>query len=186
MKTKQMKKVVVSGLILVSFILLHTPLIQAEEGKKEWNEKKRDKGKWEDKIKEVHQKLGVTPEQEQKLKEHREKNRSQMEALRGQLKEKREAIRQEFEKADFNEARIRALHNELKALQDQKEELRLEGILEVRKILTPEQFKKFMEMKKDKMGFGKGERHGKYGKHDKNDENDQYNKKEHQEDNEQK
>ncbi len=155
MKTKHMISAVCSILFLTCFTFIQPTSLRAEEGK---GEKGREwfKAKMDEKMAEVHKELGVTPEQEQKLKEYREKNHEQMKALQEQLKQKRDAIRQELEKADFNEAQVKTIHNELKSLLSQKEDLRLEGILEVRKILTPDQFKKFSDMMKDKKGFGMG------------------------------
>ena len=44
----------------------------------------------------------------------------------------------------LNIGKITQINNELKILSAQMLDRKLEGILEVRKILTPEQFKKFM------------------------------------------
>ena len=162
MKTTMIHKSLIVSAVVCAFMMLPVSLIQAKEHK-DGEGKKWDKGKWEEKVKEMNKQLGVTEEQEQKLKEHREKNQAKMQTLRDQLKEKKEAIRQELEKTEFNEAQVKALQNEIKNLQNQKEDIQLEGILEVRKILSQEQFKKFSEKMKEHKGFGKGE---KFGKHD--------------------
>ena len=169
MKTKTISKSLIVSAVLCVFMMLPVSLIQAKEHKsgegQKWN-----KEKWEEKVKEMNKQLGVTQEQEQKLKEHREKNQAQMKALKDKLKEKREAIRQELEKTDFNEAQVKAIQNEIKTLQNQKEDIRLEGILEVRKILSQEQFKKFSEKMKEHKSFGKGEKFGKHEKREKDEE----------------
>lgn len=171
----QLIRLVLAAVMLSSISLIRISSVYAypTDGK-EMKDRKWDKQKWEEKIKEVQKELGVTPEQEEKLKVNREKMQEKMKALRDQLKEKRDALRLELDKPDFNEANVRALHQELKKLMDQKEDIWLDGILEVRKILTPDQFKKFMEMKEKRKGMGQGFGHGFGGerswKHDKDDD----------------
>ncbi|MDR4497721.1 MAG: hypothetical protein MRK02_07375 [Candidatus Scalindua sp.] len=45
--------------------------------------------------------------------------------------------------------KINKIHSELKGLYSQKADHRLKGIIEVRKMLTSEQFKRFCELRKD-------------------------------------
>ena len=67
-----------------------------------------------------------------------------------QRHKKREQIKEELQRADFDSNKVKQIHNELKSLKFQAEDHRLDGILEVRTILTPEQFNKFMELKKNR------------------------------------
>ena len=74
------------------------------------------------------------------------------------------SLRQELEKSQLNMQLVYQINNELKLLEAQILDNRLERILEVRKILTPEQFKKFedkmnerMEHFKNKFGRNKAE-----------------------------
>jgi len=112
-------------------------------------EKGKDHPRGEKYREEMKEKLGLSPEQEKQLQEHREKHRAQMETLREQIKGKREQIRSELQKESFDENAVKQIHGELKSLKTQSEDYRLDGILEVRKILTPDQFHKFSDMKDD-------------------------------------
>lgn len=116
-----------------------------EEGQGQFKEKMKQK--WEEKMDKIHQELGLTPEQKAKLKAHREGYRSQKKATFEQIKNKKEQITQELQRVNVDEQKIRQLHAELKALKSTAEDARLEGILEVRKILTADQFVKFHELK---------------------------------------
>jgi Spy/CpxP family protein refolding chaperone len=98
---------------------------------------------------EVFKQLNLNHEQEKQLKVQRNKHREQTEEIRKSLKTKREEIRNELQKQELNMEKINKTHSELKDLRSKTADLRLEGILEVRKILTTEQFKKFCELKKD-------------------------------------
>ncbi len=97
----------------------------------------------------VFKQLDLTPEQEEQLKAHRNNHREQSGEFWKSLRAKKEAIRNELQKEELNMEEIYKIHDELKGLLSEKADHRLEGILEVRKILTAEQFRKFSELKKD-------------------------------------
>ena len=98
---------------------------------------------------EVFKQLDLSPEQEEQLQAHRNNHRGQGREFRESLRAKKEAIRNELQNEELNMEEIYKIHNELKGLLSNKADHRLEGILEVRKILTAEQFRKFCELKKD-------------------------------------
>ena len=108
------------------------------------------KVKWEQKISKIYQQLGLTPEQDKQLKDHRDRHRSQMETLHKEIEAKREQIGEELQKTDFDIRKVQQIHGDLKSLKARMEDNRLEGILEVRKILTQDQFSKFMKLKEDR------------------------------------
>ncbi|MEW6379262.1 MAG: periplasmic heavy metal sensor [bacterium] len=97
-------------------------------------------------IVEIFQQLNLTPEQDSQLKAHRNRHEKQQEELKGRIRAKKEELKQELQKPDLQMEKINQLHAELKALLGQKEDNRLEGILEVRKILTPQQLVKFLDL----------------------------------------
>jgi len=136
-----MKTLKVGSLFLLSLLWLGPSLGFAEppEGRPDMEEK----------MKRIHAKLNLTPEQEQKLKEHRQMHREAGKKTWEAIREKREALETEMAKPAFDEARVKALHGEIAALRNQMADHRLAGILEVRKILTPEQFAKFQEMTRE-------------------------------------
>ena len=77
------------------------------------------------------------------------------------LKEKRKALYQELEKYDGDQAKIASLAAEVKALLAKKVDSRVESILAMKQILTPEQFEKLQTDVKKKAGQRHGKRHGK-------------------------
>ena len=98
---------------------------------------------------EVFKQLELSPEQEKQLQAHRMNHRGQAGEFHKSVKAKKDAIRNELQKEELNMEEIYKIHNELKSMFSQKADHRLEGILEVRKILTAEQFRKFCELRKD-------------------------------------
>ncbi len=98
---------------------------------------------------EVFKQLDLSPEQEEQLQTHRKNHRGQGREFRENLRAKKEAIRNELQNEELNMEEIYKIHNELKGLLSNKADHILEGILEVRKILTAEQFRKFCELRKE-------------------------------------
>jgi Spy/CpxP family protein refolding chaperone len=120
---------------------------------------KREGGRMEAKFKEMEKELGLSADQAKKLEEHRKAHREDGRKLMEQMKQKRMELNAELEKPSVNMDRVKVIHNELKDIQNKMADERLDGIVAVRKILTPEQFKKFHEMKKNEWGRdGKGMR----------------------------
>lgn len=154
MRVNNTNQLVVFFGLVISVFLLSTTGVFANE-KQEFN-KEEHKKEWQEKRARMFKELGLSEEQKQTLKIHKESHRDGIKVLRGQIKEKRKALRQALENPDADENAITAANNEIKALSNSLADNRLKGILEVRKILTPEQFKKFNEIKKKH----KGKRHG--------------------------
>lgn len=149
-----MKKVL-SGF---SILLLAASVCASPEDGGDWKERK------EARMKEVREKLDLTPEQDKKLEAHRKAHWEEGKKLREEKRAKKDALRAALEDPAMDAGKVKALHEEVKQLEARISDHRLEGILAVRGILTPEQFKKFHDMhEKSKDGRGKG-RKGRHGK----------------------
>ena len=98
---------------------------------------------------EIFKQLNLSAEQEKQLEDHRNKHREQAGVFRKSIQEKKEEMRNELQQQELNMEKINKIHSELKDLYSQKADHTLTGILEVRKMLTPEQFKRFCELRKD-------------------------------------
>ncbi|MBI3813411.1 MAG: Spy/CpxP family protein refolding chaperone [Nitrospinae bacterium] len=101
----------------------------------------------EKRMEKIQEQLGLSEEQKAKIKEHRKKHFAEVKELQEQIHAKMEELHKELQKADFDEGKVRAIHSEIKTLKMKGEDNRIEDILDMRKILTPEQHKKFMEMR---------------------------------------
>ncbi|MEI8176495.1 MAG: Spy/CpxP family protein refolding chaperone [Candidatus Omnitrophota bacterium] len=118
----------------------------------------KDGKKMEVKRQEMFKDLNLTDAQRTALQENRERQKEGMKAMFAGMKEKRGVFRQELEKEPIDMGKVNQIHNEIKQLQGQMADQRLAGILEVRKVLTPEQFKKFMARMDEKMEQHKDKR----------------------------
>lgn len=94
--------------------------------------------------------LGLSEEQAQKLKAHRQTHRQTMVALFQDARTKRQALRAELEKPNFDEGKVKSLQASAQAAGQKLQDHRLQGILEVKKILTPEQYAKFQSLMKER------------------------------------
>jgi len=72
-------------------------------------------------------------------------NRQKAKELFLRLKEKRKELADELDKASSNPIKIRALISALKDIQGRLIEKRVEDVLKMKEILTPEQYQKFSE-----------------------------------------
>jgi Spy/CpxP family protein refolding chaperone len=99
---------------------------------------------WDSKRQQFYSDLGLSDEQKKLLDENRKKQREQNKQIFSQVKEKTALLRQELQEEPLNTEKIYQTNNELKKLQEQISDNRVERILEVRKILTADQFKKFI------------------------------------------
>lgn len=132
--------------IIVVMMLASNVFSQTPGGPSSGREAMREKMKA--RMLEIFKQLNLTPEQEKQLKAHRNKHREQLAGIRKRIRAKKEDFRNELQQKDLNMEIINRIHSELKSLRSKKADYRLEGILEVRKILNAEQFAKFCELKK--------------------------------------
>lgn len=99
---------------------------------------------------EKHQKmldqLNLTPEQKKQLEDNKAKNREEMKATFENMSTYREELKAELMKPELDMNKINGIQSQVKTLQSQMIDNRLSSILDVRKILTHEQFEKFIDI----------------------------------------
>ncbi len=131
------------GVILLSSKAYSQPARDFPPGREAMREKMKTR------MLEVFKQLDLSPEQEKQLNAHRKGHREEGKEIHESIKTKREAMKKELQKQDLDMEEINKIHSELKSMYSRKADHRLEGILEVREILTNEQFVKFMELRKN-------------------------------------
>jgi Spy/CpxP family protein refolding chaperone len=113
---------------------------------------------------EAMQEIGITADQQKKIKKLKDKHKGQAQKVRSQMKAKKEAIRNELNKPDSNDKKIRGLVDESTDLYRRQTELRIEGIRDIKNVLTPEQFEilqRKLEIKKEVRKQMKKQKRGK-------------------------
>ena len=131
---KQMMVLAAIALGLVFSGTANAKVFEEEEGQP--NKGNRDQ---------VIKQLNLTPQQEAQIKQLQVLNRQKAKELFRRLKEKRRELADELDKARSNPIKIRALIASLKDTQGRLIEQRVDGVLKMKEILTPEQYQKFSE-----------------------------------------
>lgn len=98
------------------------------------------------------QKLDLTAEQERELMEQRCAHKEEIKGVKAALKEKRAALREELQKDKIDKKRIGAIKEEVKTLMGKQLDCRIDSVLAMKEILTPEQFNKLESFKAGKKG----------------------------------
>lgn len=103
----------------------------------------------------IFKELNLTPEQTKKLADNRKAHRDETEKLRAAMKEKQGKLQEALKNPAVTRAAVEPLANDIKSLEAQLVDQRINGIFAVKEILTPEQFAKFQEMTQKHKGDGK-------------------------------
>jgi Spy/CpxP family protein refolding chaperone len=135
-----MKKIglITVGLV-VFFLTIVTICAQAQdENKQDGNVNKGD----------LSVGLKFTPEQENKLAESKKARDEELLKLQNEMSEKQNKFQEELNSITITKAAIEPFANEIKSLQAQIIERRINDILQIKEILTPEQFAVFQNKNK--------------------------------------
>ena len=97
-------------------------------------------------IEKIFSQLNLTDAQKHQLDENKNGHRAEMQNARQEMKAAKEAMREELMKPQLDMAQVNAIQNRIKSLSSQMEDDRLNSILAVRSILTPDQFLKFANL----------------------------------------
>ena len=125
------------------FMLVLLPLAQAEISAHEGS---FHKGQMDKHIQEIYNQLDLTDAQKAQLDANKAQHRAKMDNIRKSMKINKEELRAELMKSQLNMLKISAIHEKTKAILSQMEDEKLDSILAVRNLLTPEQFSKFASM----------------------------------------
>jgi len=125
-------------------------------------EKSGKGGEKGEKFQAIMEKLDLTQEQKDQLKEHREARQEETKELKEELKANRKTLHEELKKYDSDRGVIAATLSKVNDLQGKLMQEKTESFLQMKEILTPEQFQKMSELKdaqrakKGKKGKGDG------------------------------
>lgn len=113
-------------MILAASLFLALPVYAGERGAKMMEKMTAD--------------LGLSQAQQDQMKALREAGEEKSKALKDKIRGIREAMRTEINKLDTDMAKVNAYVEQLSVLYKEKMNQRIEGILGMKKVLTPEQF----------------------------------------------
>jgi Spy/CpxP family protein refolding chaperone len=145
----RMMKIVMIGFIAGSF--LATGAYANDKGASGTDREKKHEEMFDKMTKE----LDLTADQQAKLKANKEAQHAEKEALHEAMKANRAKFKEAIAKPGATKADIEPIAAEMKSLQAQMVDQRVDSILAVKAILTPDQFTKMQkkfEEKKEKRG----------------------------------
>ena len=93
--------------------------------------------------------LNLNPGQQDQIAKQKSSQKDESQKIKAQLKEKREELRSELDKESSDKVRIDAIISDMKELIAQRIQQRVESILTLKKVLSPEQFKALNEKTKN-------------------------------------
>jgi len=151
-----MKRLLVFAMAVMFLAVVgHNAYAMEQRGKSEGEGKRHE---------EVFKALHLTPEQQSKLQENRKMQRQKMEQLHIAIADRQKQLRESLSQPAATKESVAPLVNEINALQAQMTQNRVDGIMVVKQILTPEQFTQFQQLM-EKRWQGKGEKGLGGGKH---------------------
>ena len=103
-----------------------------------------------DKFQKLAEELNLTPEQKEKLKAQRIEFKEKNKALRENMRAKNEELRNELKNPTADRASINATIEDIKRLTGEKLNSRVDKILAMKDVLTPEQYAKLQEKMQEK------------------------------------
>lgn len=105
----------------------------------------------EKRMEKLAEELNLTPEQQAAIKQNRSENFDQAGNLHKRLREVRKQLKDELDKADTDIAKVKGLTAQLKELEAQMIDSRVSRIVEMKKILTPEQYKQLQQKMQERI-----------------------------------
>lgn len=148
MKTKKINRAFAAVWTACFLTILAAPLYGFAQPAQEESEEGYRKGR-EGKAPKFLQELGLTEEQKEALKKLREGGAAQVKPLREQIEDKKKELKQVMAAETFDQAKAYALSDEITALTGKTMRVRIDEVAALKNILTPEQFKKMTEMRKE-------------------------------------
>ncbi len=100
--------------------------------------------------------LNLTTEQQSRLEENRKVQREEMKKLHEAVREKYAKLQEALKNPAVTREGVQPIANEMKSLQAQLIDSRINGIFAVKQILTPEQFARFQQMAQKRQENRKG------------------------------
>ena len=101
-------------------------------------------------IQEIYSQLNLTDAQKKQLESNKQRHLAEMEIAHRETKADKEMLKEELMKPRLDMPKVKAIHDQIKVLQNQMEDSKLNSILAVRAILTPAQFKIFQDRRDER------------------------------------
>ena len=102
----------------------------------------------EERFEALAKELNLTEEQQAQLKQQRSEQEEIVKELRDKFRQEIKNLREELEKPDTDQERLEKIATKIKILGSDLLDQRIEGILAIKEILTPQQFEQLSEKRR--------------------------------------
>jgi Spy/CpxP family protein refolding chaperone len=150
-RAKEMKTKVLIGigaLIIAASLNYAAAAVYAESAEEAYGGKQKWSRQRQEKYDKLTESLGLSEEQIAQLKSRKQAKTESREKLRSKLHSEEKALKEELEKPVSDNTKIKELADSIKNIHSEMVDERIRGILEIKAILTTEQYAEF----KSKMG----------------------------------
>lgn len=104
------------------------------------------------------QALNLSSEQQEKLAQHRKQKKEAHKEIKQSLWQKRKMLKDALKDSNFDESWVRQLSSDINVLKNQLSDLKIDGFIFMRSVLTDEQYVSFVENIRE--GRGRPKRKG--------------------------
>lgn len=140
---KRKSLISVGVLVMATSFFLAVMPVYAEKDSDYRNPRQNWGSQKQEKFDNMIEKLNLSEEQVAQLKSHKQVKMKSREKLYSAIKKQKQELKDELEKPESDNARIKEIASSIKQTQSEMVDERIKGILEIKAILTPEQFKEF-------------------------------------------
>jgi len=137
--------------IMMALMALSVPVVYADNGEVKPTDGLHQEGDWHhgQRADMTAQILNLSEDQQKQLKDSRQKQKDAMKSIFEQMKADREAFEAEIVKASPDMTKINSIQSQIKSLQSQMADNHLNKLLEIKKIMSSEQFAGYMALEKE-------------------------------------
>lgn len=135
-------------LVLLSLLMLISSRCWAEDYIQHYA-KRFDHKQMRSDLTEVYGQMDLSEEQQTELEQSRAIYHDEIKKMARRIRELRRELREELAKDNLDEAKIENLKSELQNLQAEMTDMRVNGLMQVREILSKEQYEKLQEAVED-------------------------------------
>ena len=112
---------------------------------------KQDQKKMKKSFEEIAKELNLTDEQKQQIETMAKTDKEKRKEIRNQIREKFKAVDAELLKENYDINVVNGLTDDIKSLQGEMSKMNIDGKIQMRNILTYDQFKQIEQMRQNKM-----------------------------------
>ena len=133
-----------AGAMAVTALFLFAAMpVYAEKNSDYCQSRQKQGGQKQEKFNNLIEKLSLSKEQVAQLKSHKQTKMESRKKLHSALKKQKQELKDELDKPESDNTRIKQIADSIKQIQSEMVDERIKGILEIKAMLSPEQYSEF-------------------------------------------